>query len=125
MADRRSAALAGLVIVAGLLLITALALLTRGGAAEDDLRDRCERVGVGDAVRDAYIELGRTGYRPGCGHATPCEALDLGGEWGSFEWLCDPDDCAQLWRVGEVSCTVDVDPGTWQVNEVVLAETSL
>ena len=33
---------------------------------------------MGDTVQAAYAELGRVGYRTGCGHVTPCEQLDLG-----------------------------------------------
>jgi hypothetical protein len=122
VADRRAVATTAGVILGGAALLWLMIPLMRADLAEEDLRDRCARVSVGDPVAAAYAELGREGYRKGCGHVTPCERLDLGGTLGSFEWLCDLEDCSQLWRSGDAACTVDIDPATRRVRAVDLAD---
>ncbi|MCP4868179.1 MAG: hypothetical protein GY898_05625 [Proteobacteria bacterium] len=124
MADRRALAASALVLLGGGALIWLLGPLVLGDGGAKALEARCERVGIGDAVEDAYRELGREGYRKGCGSVTPCETLDLGAD-GSFLWLCDPDDCSQLWRVDATSCVVDVDPKTRRVTDVQVSEMAL
>lgn len=112
----------GLVLVGGGTLLWMLVPVVFGDGTERDLEDACDRVGVGDPVEVAFAELGPEGYRKGCGTVAPCSTLDLGPELGSVLWLCDPDDCSQLWRVGRVSCFIDVDPKTRRVTDVVLSE---
>ncbi len=100
----------------GIAVIATLWPLTRD--ATPSLEDRCALVARGDTIEEAYRYLGRAGYRKGCGSVTPCETLDLGPELGTWPWLCDPDDCSQLWRDGDDACLVELDPGTRVVTEV-------
>jgi len=117
----RGVAAMAAVLGAGALLVLGVWTLSAEGRLEGSLEGRCDRIGAGDGVRTVFERMGTDGYRPGCGHRTPCETLDL-GEVGVFDWLCDPDDCSLLWRAGDVACLIDLDPTSHVVTTVDLDE---
>ena len=106
------------VLVVGGALIFLLARALLADAAEAELAERCSELAIGDSADEVFSHLGLHGYRAGCGSITPCQRVDLGGH-ESIPWLCMPDDCSLLWRVGAVGCFVDLDPETLVVREVV------
>lgn len=118
---RKATAALGAVVLAALVLGYGAWTLSADNRGEGSLERRCEAIAVGDGVAAVFASMGPHDYRPGCGHRAPCDQLDL-GEVGSFDWLCDPDDCSLLWRSGKLACLIGLDPETHVVDAVDLTE---
>jgi hypothetical protein len=121
--SRRNAVILVVVIALGLALGAVLLRSARTAAGEEDLRERCSRIDDGNSVDQVFERLGLEGYLPGCGGTAPCQEADL-GPFHDVPWLCDLQDCSLRWRVGAVTCFVDLVPERQVVIEVVLMDHS-
>jgi len=102
-------------------LVWAVMYLSTARVASD-LERSCKGLVEGADLEELVRELGVQGYRPGCsedsgsdlGGGMPCQRATL-GSLSDFPYLCEGDDCSLYWRVGEVACLVEMDPGTMTV----------
>lgn len=120
---RAAVALLALLVAGGAVGVVWAVRAARQSGAQDALLLRCGLVAEGDAAADVFERLGLDGYRPGCGHVTPCQEVDI-GPYHDVPWLCDSTDCSLLWRIGTVSCFVDLDPDTRRVLDVDVMDPS-